>query len=157
MKQKRKIEPRLDEPGPAMIDPMARRHMAAGWWSLLVFLGMGVALETLHGFKVAWYLDVASSTRRHMWTLAHAHGTLLAVVNLVAGASLHRVPREALRRLEFASKSLLGAGVLLPAGFFLGGMFPYAGDPGVGVVLVPIGAVLLAIAVYLFARSCSAS
>ena len=59
-----------------------RRHMRFGWASLLAFLTLGLALEGLHGLKVGWYLDVASSTRRLMFTLGHAHGTLLALVNI---------------------------------------------------------------------------
>jgi hypothetical protein len=50
------------------------------------------------------------------------------------------------------TRALTGATVLLPGGFFLGGVRFYAGDPGIGVVLVPIGAVLLLIALVLIAR-----
>jgi len=42
---------------------------------------------------------------------------------------------------------LTGATVLLPGGFFLGGAMIYAGDPGVGILLVPVGALLLLVAV----------
>ena len=42
-----------------------------------------------------------------------------------------------------SSSALIGASLLLPGGFFLGGIRFYAGDPGVGVALVPIGAVLM--------------
>ena len=38
-----------------------------------------------------------------------------------------------------------------PAGFFLGGTTIYANDPGVGIVLLPIGAVLLIVAIGLIA------
>jgi hypothetical protein len=38
---------------------------------------------------------------------------------------------------------LIWAAILLPAGFFLGGVVTYGGDPGLGVWLVPIGAFLL--------------
>ena len=153
MKQPRKAGRSLDESAVRSIDPLSRRHLRAGWWALLGFLCMGVVLETLHGFKVGWYLDVASSTRRHMWTLAHAHGTLLAVVNLVFGATVQRLPQHARSRL--ASHCLLVATVLLPGGFLLGGLFPFSGDPGPGVLLVPVGAVFLALGVFLVARSWS--
>ena len=43
--------------------------------------------------------------------------------------------------------------MLLPGGLFLGGVTVYAGDPGVGVALVPVGAVLLLLAVFLAARA----
>ena len=61
---------------------LARRHLRLGWWSLLVFLVLGGVLETLHGLKVGWYLDVDNETRRLMWTLAHAHGSLLGLLHL---------------------------------------------------------------------------
>jgi hypothetical protein len=52
-----------------------------------------------------------------------------------------------------AGNCLLGASVLLPGGFFLGGLFLYGGDPGLGVLLVPLGALLLLVAVLLTARA----
>ncbi|MFQ5492069.1 MAG: hypothetical protein ACE5GE_15235, partial [Phycisphaerae bacterium] len=61
---------------------LARRHLCFGWWSLLLFVAMGLVLESLHGFKVRFYLDVDNQTRRLMWTLCHAHGTLLAVIHI---------------------------------------------------------------------------
>jgi hypothetical protein len=59
-----------------------QRHLRFGWWTLLVFLTMGLVLEILHGFKAEAYLKVSNETRRLMWTLAHAHGTLLGLVNI---------------------------------------------------------------------------
>ena len=43
------------------------------------------------------------------------------------------------------------ASLLLPGGFFLGGVVIYAGDPGLGILLVPVGALLLLTAVLLTA------
>ncbi len=128
-----------------------------GWWSLLVFLSLGIALEALHGFKVGWYLDVSSETRRTMWRLAHAHGVLIGLVHLaLAGAvSLRNGPPAA--RLGAASRLLTAAGVLLPGGFLLGGLRVYGGDPWIGVLLVPLGAVALFAAVLLTARACRRS
>ena len=119
----------------------ADRNLRFGWWSLLVFLSVGGALETLHGFKIGWYLDVGNETRRLMFTLAHAHGTLLALINIAAGLTVRKVDRFELR--PSVSFALIWAAILLPAGFFLGGIVTYDGDPGLGVWLVPIGAVLL--------------
>jgi hypothetical protein len=123
-----------------------------GWCALLVFVLLGLFLESLHAFKVGWYLEASSTTRRHMWTLAHAHGTLLAVLNLVFAATVRFLPQWSYRYRGFASACLLGAAILLPVGFFLGGWITYEGDPGVGIVLVPIGGVLLVMAVVLAAR-----
>ena len=127
------------------------RHLRHGWWSLFVFLTLGVVLETLHGFKLGWYLNVDVEMRRLMFTLAHAHGTLLALVNIAAGLTLRSVKDFELTRP--ASLSLLWGAVLLPAGFFLGGLVIHDGDPGVGVILVPIGADLLLFGVGSAARS----
>ncbi len=39
--------------------------------------------------------------------------------------------------------ALIGAAIILPGGFLLGGFVTYDGDPGTGVWLVPIGALLM--------------
>ena len=83
-------------------------------------------LEALHGFKIGWYVDVGNETRRLMFTLAHAHGTLLALVNIAAGLTARMVERFTLR--PSVSFALIWAALLLPAGFFLGGIVIYDGD-----------------------------
>jgi hypothetical protein len=132
---------------------MTQRHLQFGWWSLLVFLTLGLVLEGLHGFKAGLYLDVSNSTRRLMWTLAHAHGTLLSLVHIAFGATVHLLPAWDPRLRGFASACLMSASLLIPGGFFLGGVVIYAGDPGLGILLVPLGAVLLFISVLLTARA----
>ena len=128
-----------------------RRHLRFGWASLLVFLTLGMVLASLHGFKIGWYLDVSNETRRLMWTLAHAHGTLLSLVH-VAFALTTRV-LGSFRAHRVASSCLIGASILLPGGFFLGGIVVYEGDPGPGILLTPVGALLLLVAVGLTARA----
>src|SRR5665213_640108 len=129
------------------------RHLRIGWWSLLAYLTLGLVLEALHGFKIGFYLNVSNETRRLMWTLAHAHGTLIALVQIGFGLALRLLPLLDSRRRALAGNCLIGANLLLPGGFFLGGLFLYGGDPGLGVLLVPIGAVLLFVAVFLTARA----
>jgi hypothetical protein len=131
----------------------ARKHLRLGWWSLLVFLTLGIVLEALHGFKVGQYLNPSNATRRLMWTLAHAHGTLLGVVHVIFGLTVRQLPQWEARGRGMASACLTGAGILLPAGFFLGGAVTYSGDPGLGIFLVPPGAFLLLTAVFLTARA----
>ncbi len=114
-----------------------------------MFLSLGIVLEVMHGFKVGWYLDVSNATRRLMWTLAHTHGTLLSLVNIAFAATLRILPSEDLRLQRFASPCLLGATLLLPGGFFLGGVIIHAGDPSLGILLVPVGAACLVFAVFL--------
>ena len=126
---------------------LIRRHLQVGWWSLLIFLSLGLILEALHGFKVAAYLGVSHETRRLMWTLAHAHGTLLGLVNLGFAFTLQAVPQWTSASRAVGSSSLLGATLLMPAGFFLGGVNPSAGDPGIGILLLPAGGLLLIVAV----------
>ncbi len=133
----------------------AVRHRRFGWWALLCFLTLGITLEALHGFKVGWYLDVSNSTRRLLWTLAHAHGVLLALVNLMFAVTLRAFPEVRGGWCRLASPCLLAANVLLPGGFFLGGLYVYAGDPGLGIVVAPLGSLLLFAAVLLTARGVS--
>lgn len=121
------------------------RNLRFGWWSLLVFLSLGGALETFHGFKIGWYVDVGNEMRRLMFTLAHAHGTALSLVNIAAGLTAQKMERFDLR--PSVSFSLIWAGLLFPLGFFLGGLVTYGGDPGLGIWLVPIAALLLFYAV----------
>jgi hypothetical protein len=129
----------------------AHLHLRWGWWSLLFFLGLGAALEALHGFKAGWYLDVGNETRRLMWTLAHTHGTLFALVNIAFALTLRSFPTSLRKYRRLASRSLLGASVLLPGGFLLGGIAIGSADPGPAVLLVPVGAALLLLAVLLTA------
>jgi hypothetical protein len=123
-------------------DASIRRTLRTGWALLAISLPFGVTLEALHGFKVQAYL--ASDTRREMWRLAHAHGTLLGILCLVfaALAGAH-VPEEI--RARVAAMIRWGA-VLMPLGFFLGGVLNSEGDPSLGILLVPVGALLLVVA-----------
>jgi hypothetical protein len=129
------------------------RHLRFGWWTLLVFAALGLILESLQGFKVAAYLDVSNETRRTMWRLAHTHGTLLGAINILFALTVPSGAGPATAAAPRISAALIAATVLLPAGFFLGGLFFYAGDPGLAVLLVPIGAVLLLLALFSIARS----
>jgi len=127
------------------------RHWRTGWWSLLAFSGLGLFLEALHGWKVGWYLNVDTDTRRLMWTLAHAHGTLLSLVNLAFASAVLRMQDWTPSRRGAASACLVGATMLMPVGFFLGGVRIYGGDPGLGSLLVPPGGALLLISLLLTA------
>ncbi|MSQ94851.1 MAG: hypothetical protein EXR98_09885 [Gemmataceae bacterium] len=128
---------------------MARRHHLFGWGALLLFLSLGGFLECLHGFKLGYYLDPDNKMRREMWTLAHAHGTLLALVQITFAAGVMQFGRWTPSRLKLASFFLLDGAILIPVGFFLGGLWPKEGDPWLGILLVPLGALLLFIGVAL--------
>lgn len=130
---------------------LIRRHVRTGWWSLAVFGTLGLVLETLHGFKLELYLNVGQETRRLMWTLAHAHGTLLALVQFAFAASIQLVPVSRPDRLTIISRLLMAAGLLIPAGFFAGGVVTHGSDPGFGILLVPAGAICLIVGAVLAA------
>jgi len=136
-------------------DSCRQLHLIFGWWSLLAFLTFGLVLEAFHGFKLDFYLDLNNETRRLLWTLAHAHGTLLSLINIAFAVSIGLLPGWTAGRLLLASRTLLASTLLLPFGFLLGGAVIYHGDPGPGVVLVPIGALLLMVAVFVTARAAS--
>ncbi len=126
----------------------ANRHLRFGWWSLFVFLCLGLTLELFHGFKVPSYLDVSNATRRLMWTLAHAHGALLGLIHIATAVVFRVWPDFAAPHRAAISVYLVSASVMLPGGFFLGGFSFYSGDPGIGIVLAPIGGLSLLLAVF---------
>lgn len=118
-----------------------------GWWSLAIFLVGGVVLEALHGLKLPIYLDVRNSTRRLLWTMAHAHGTLFALVAVVAGGRMRSVVLPGALGPRWIAVGLLGGMFLVPLGFFLGGLQLIGGDPGPGILLVVPGAALMLLGV----------
>lgn len=129
------------------------RHLRTGWWLLLFYLSLGMLLELMHGLKLVQYLGPANEVRRLLLTLAHAHGTLLAVVNLVFALFCRELFAGNTRRAELTSRCYIGAAVLIPAGFLFGGLGFHEGDPGAAVLLVPAGAVMLFTAVFCCARA----
>lgn len=114
-----------------------------GWIMLAVFLAMGLVLESFHLIKLPFYLDVR--LRRELWTLAHAHGTLFGAVNILFGLSAVRRIPNVVKRVT-ASRLLRVGTVLVPLGFFLGGIGATEGDPSLAIMLVPVGALLALIA-----------
>lgn len=143
-------DPTDSSPSPEQKD-YVRHHLWLGWWTLLLFLSLGAVLEAMHAFKIQWYMSVANDNRKLLWTLAHAHGTLLALVNIAYAATYRLTPTASLQRLSISSTSLTAATVLLPGGFLLGGIKLTGGDPGLGILLVPVGAALLFASVLLTA------
>ena len=119
------------------------RHLRLGWWALFVFLTLGLVLESLHFLDVKAYLDTSNTTRRLMWTQAHAHGTLLGLINLGFAFTLPHLPLWKTASRRTASRLLTGATILMPAGFFLGGVMVHDGDPNPAILLLPIGGFML--------------
>jgi hypothetical protein len=145
----------MSDAPPELRRRLALRHHRFGWWGLLAFLSLGIALETMHGLKLGLYLDPPHRMRRLMWTLAHAHGTLLSLTHIAFAAGLPQFGRWGPKGLRLASFLLIDALVLLPLGFFLGGAWHTEVDPAPGVLLVPVGAAFLLAAVGMTAWAAS--
>lgn len=131
------------------LQTFARRHVRLGWAAIAVFMTMGLILEALHAFKTGWYLEEQYETRRLLFTLAHAHGSLLGLLNIAFGLTVGRGLEG--RAVATASRLFAIGTVLLPGGFFLGGFFLYGSDPGLGALLAPVGAVAVLVAAALAA------
>jgi len=132
-------------------DPSARSALTTGWLLLAVSLPLGLTLEALHAMKVEVYLG--SALRRELWTLAHAHGNLLGLACVLYGATCERWIVAAARAP--IGRLLRAGAVLMPLGFFLGGVMSSEGDPSLGVLLVPLGGLLLVVALARCALSTS--
>ena len=112
-------------------------------WALGVtalFAAMGLWLEAMFGLRATGWLD--DPLRREFLRLGHAHGALLGIGNLGLAWALSRLgtPDGWARRIRLAA--LLGA-VLVGAGFFGGGLWHAANDPGPIVLMVPAGAMMV--------------
>lgn len=128
------------ESAPPAEDTACTMALRCGWTAVLVFFLLGLVLELLHLIKAPFYVDVR--LRRELWTLAHAHGTLFGLMMVVFGATAERAIASAAARKRAAQAMCLGT-VLMPMGFFFGGIGNAEGDPSLAIVLVPIGGLLI--------------
>ena len=106
--------------------------------SIAVWMTFGLLLEGLLGYKIPGYL--LDQTRRELFRLAHAHGTLLGVLLLAIALVSDRLAITPPRVAQVALR--LGV-VLLPLGFLLAGIWHYESDPGFAIWLVPPSALLV--------------
>lgn len=130
----------------AALEPAIRAHLRYGTSALLLFLVGGLSLEFLHLIKAPWYLD--HHLRRELWVLGHAHGALLALLNLAWAAVLPRLPAAA-----SAGWALRWGAALVPAGFLLGGIGNSESDPSLAILATPLGAALLLLALFTATRA----
>ena len=124
--------------------------LAAGWTLVTVSLAGGLLLESFHLVKLPSYMDV--HLRRELWTLAHAHGTLLGAITVLFALSTERLLPDPAARAGAARLVTWGA-VLVPLGFLGGGVANAEGDPSLAILLVPAGGLLLLLGLGLLARS----
>ena len=126
-----------------MSDAATRKTLIVGWVLLALFVPLGLTLEALHALKLPVYLD--SAMRRELWTLAHAHGNLLGILCVAFAAVAKRtIPDEAAR--ASIARWLRWGAVMMPLGFFFGGVLNHEGDPSWAIALVPLGGLFLLVA-----------
>ncbi len=138
--------PALPSPTTLIAEGSAVASLRYGYTALLVFALGGLSLEFLHLIKAPWYLE--DPLRRELWVLGHAHGGLLAILNLAFAASLKWLP-EAARAGVF----LRWGAALLPLGFLLGGVGNSEGDPSLMIAVAPVGGLALIIGFALATRA----
>src|SRR4029453_14876632 len=127
--------------GPA-VNGLPNAVLFQGWLSIAVWMSVGLLLEGLLGYKIPLYLQ--DETRRELFRLAPAHGTLLGLVLVAAFLTSRRLTNPIPRLAGFALQ--LGA-VIMPLGFLLAGVWHTETDPGLAIWLVPPGALLVIFAV----------
>ena len=111
---------------------------AQAWTSLAVFMTFGLLFEGLIGYRSPSYLN--DPMRRELFRLAHAHGTILSLLLLVADQYL---ASHSLSIPRLAYLSLRIGAVIMPIGFLLGGSSHTETDPHFLIILSPIGGILL--------------
>ena len=125
----------------------AHSLISQGWLGVAIWMTLGLLLEGLLGYRAPSYLEDAQ--RRELLRLAHAHGTVLSGLLIMAGLTMQQLkafPRPAVLALRTGS-------CLMPLGFLLAGLWHPASDAGLGIWLVPPGALLMIFGVVALALS----
>jgi hypothetical protein len=118
------------------------------WFGLAFWLTFGLFIEGLIAFRAPVYLQ--DPVRRELFRLAHAHGTILSLLMLIANLYI----QKGLTAPPSAALWSLRLGILvMPVGFLLGGVWHYESDPGLGVFLAPVGALMIIFGVVAIAIS----
>lgn len=115
-------------------------HLRLSLALLALFLASGLWLEAMYGLRAEGWVD--DPLRREFLRLGHAHGGLLALVNLALAWALERLRTPDAWAGKIRVAAWIGA-LLVGLGFGLGGLLHGPTDPGLPVLLVPAGAMLL--------------
>jgi heme A synthase len=115
-------------------------HLRLSIAVVALFMASGLWLEAMYGLRAEGWLD--DPLRREFLRLGHAHGGLLGVVNVALAWTLERLQTPPAWGGKIRVAALLGA-LLVGLGFMLGGLMHGPTDPGVAVLAVPAGAMLL--------------
>ena len=116
------------------------RHLRWSLALLALFLATGLWLEAMIGLRATGWADVP--LRREFLRLGHAHGGLLALLNLALGWALIRLATPEPWARQIRRATWLGA-LLVGVGFVAGGLWHGPTDPGPPVLVVPAGALML--------------
>lgn len=122
----------------------AERHLRLSLALLAIFVASGLWLEAMIGLRAAGWVD--DPLRREFLRLGHAHGGVLALVNLAIAWSLAQLATPEAWAGKIRVAAWLGA-LLVGAGFMAGGLTHGPTDPGPPILVVPAGALLLLSAV----------
>jgi hypothetical protein len=115
-------------------------HLRLSIALVALFMASGLWLEAMYGLRAEGWLD--DPLRREFLRLGHAHGGLLGLVNVALAWALERLQTPGAWAGKIRVAALLGA-LLVGLGFMLGGLMHGPTDPGVAVLAVPAGAMLL--------------
>ena len=116
------------------------RHLRASLLLIAVFLSVGMILEAMHGVRSAGIMT--DPIAREFLRLGHAHGGLLALLNLGIAWAMGRLQTPDRWAAKVRLASLLGA-LVVGMGFIGGGLWHGPTDPGPLVLAVPAGALML--------------
>lgn len=116
------------------------RHLRLSLALTALFLASGLWLEAMIGLRLAGWVD--DPLRREFLRLGHAHGGILGLLNLGVGLAIERLatPEPWARVIRPAA---LGGALLVGLGFIVGGVWHGPTDPGLPVLVVPAGALML--------------
>lgn len=120
-----------------------RAHLRATLALLALFVASGLWLEANLGLRLAGI--TADPLRREFLRLGHAHGGVLAILNLGLAFAMDRLQTPAAWARKIRWASLTGV-VLVAGGFVVGGLTHGPTDPGPAVLVVPAGAMCLLLA-----------
>ena len=114
-------------------------HLRYSLATVAVFAAMGLWLEAMFGLRLSGWVD--DPLRREFLRLGHAHGALLGIGNLGLSWAMSRLstPAAWAGRVRIAG---LAAAACVGLGFFGGGIWHAAHDPGPLVLIVPAGAMM---------------
>ena len=94
---------------------MERKNLIVGMACVIVFMCLGAFLEMNHLTK--W----VGGMTRGMWSLAHAHGTLFGVLNIIIGLLIINLKLDG-KAMRIGSILAIVGVLVFPLGLFLDGI-----------------------------------